>query len=98
MLLAAVVVVVLAVGALTVPGMKPFIPFAVVVIVAGFAFLLVHALNWLLGGAKYTLVVIGIGLLVIGALWYLLVYETAEGKRHRGDLNACVVWQSQQGP
>lgn len=38
-----------------------------------------------------------LGAAILGALWYFQVYDTAAGKCQRGDLNACMVWQAQQG-
>jgi hypothetical protein len=46
----------------------------------------------------------GLGIFAVGAIalaiawWYFAVYDTAQGKCNRGDLGACVVWQSQQQP
>jgi hypothetical protein len=78
--------------------MDSLLPLLIVAVVVGCIFAAVHGLNRVASGTNHgQLILAGIGLLIVGALWYFLIYDTAEGKCRRGDLGACVVWQSEQG-
>lgn len=95
---AAIVVGLIALAALTGPNSGFFVPLTVILGVVGSVFMAVHGFNRLLLGYKYgPVILLGVALLFVGALWYFLVYDTAEGKCNRGDIGACVVWQSEQG-
>jgi hypothetical protein len=68
---------------------------AVVVLVVG-VFGCARWLNRASGGLSRELLVTAVvALALVGAAWfYLTVYDTAEGRCHRGDVGACAVWQS----
>jgi signal peptidase I len=51
--------------------------------------------------ARNTAIAFAAGVLLIGGLaWYFLIYDTASGRCHRGDLGACIVesLQTSQSP
>jgi len=47
---------------------------------------------------EYIFFFLAVAAVTLAVVWYLNVYDTAQGKCQRGDPQACLIWQAQQAP